>query len=436
MSFLHLFKMDLRKYFVLIIFCFLALPIHAKIFWQPYPINVTIGSNGAQNRLECAVYDSVLGSWQFYNSPYFNSSIDTSGGPEGIVVFRTNPLAGTNNDSIFGFITYDPILHQFAPVIKSNPDPDTPGAWLHIKDGVVGIHQQCCMVSGGSWGNEYDEQVEVYIYDINIHSWRGGIVETGDAFDEPWLGLDLDEGGYSTSSYDDVEWNPMRRARYYSPLYHGFHGLFYYWGWDMYGNQDLHYGNFDLGLSDNLYKVRTYDPWYGFLGFDQDSAKPDFIGLQIIYYHDTPNAIKFFGIMDEYFHTWVKDTITDTLALVNIKENVVAYTKPNVSPPSVYYQVYSSVQHQWIKDSMIVANGIASLNIVEGTVKWADNSGFQYKAGYDEATGWGNYDTPLQLQCMITDVFDSTGIPMIFVRDFSIGTDSVRFHFSDGGSTS
>ena len=81
-----------------------------------------------------------------------------------------------------------------------------------------------------------------------------------------------------------------------------------------------------------------------------------------------------------------------------------------------------------MKDSTISTNGVSTLTIVE-----AQFTGqivlVPVKAGYNDTTGWGNFDTPLQLMFQVTDLFPTMGVPLIFVRDYSIGTDYATFPF-------
>ncbi|MBL0341808.1 MAG: hypothetical protein IPP71_13250 [Bacteroidetes bacterium] len=61
-----------------------------------------------------------------------------------------------------------------------------------------------------------------------------------------------------------------------------------------------------------------------------------------------------------------------------------------------------------------------------------NTAGTNFKAGYIDSIGWGNYDTPLLLSFYATEKFTSTGMPYVFVRNYSIGTDSICYDFGDG----
>ncbi|MBK7970353.1 MAG: hypothetical protein IPK08_16210 [Bacteroidetes bacterium] len=64
--------------------------------------------------------------------------------------------------------------------------------------------------------------------------------------------------------------------------------------------------------------------------------------------------------------------------------------------------VYNPLLHQWVRDSIAV-NGVASgLTIENGTVKWNDANGTNIR-GYDQVTGWGNYNTTLLMHFALED---------------------------------
>jgi hypothetical protein len=78
----------MKKFLILLALLFNS-TISFSNYWQPYPINYVIGSVGTLNRLELSVWDSVLGSWQYYNTPYFNTSIYPYNSSSEVVVFHT-----------------------------------------------------------------------------------------------------------------------------------------------------------------------------------------------------------------------------------------------------------------------------------------------------------------------------------------------------------
>ena len=130
---------------------FISITVQAIHFWQPYPINKTITNNGSFSRIELSVYDSLLTTWKYYNTPYLMDSIDTLGSTAEIVVYRThfNNVQGC----AYGFIIYDQDLHRFAAKNLKNTDPDFPGASSAAFENSVTTWSSCCLSSSGSYAS-------------------------------------------------------------------------------------------------------------------------------------------------------------------------------------------------------------------------------------------------------------------------------------------
>lgn len=407
-------------------------------YWHPYPINVVIGVNGTQQRLELSVWDSVMGSWQYYNSPYFSSHIDTSFSSSEIIALKTYfPPNLYDNDSIYGYITYDPVLHQFMPVIKFNSDPDVAGATVFVSDNVVGVITRCCEFNTGL-GYYYDITAEAFTYDINQHEWRGGLIKFGYGSDHASVGLSIGTGGFLNYSYNDFDWNPMEGVRFYTPSMGTFTSGAHFFDTvnGMSGNQDQLYCAFQIFVYNDISSIRIYNPNNAFFpGFVRSIPGIDVMNGGMTYQSYPDSNLQFFTMFDDFSNEMKIDTIDHTAYNVIIKNRVAAYIDSSTSPVTVHYRVFSPTLHQWVKDSTVSINGVSSLSIIDGTVHWVDNVAGQYKAGYNDTIGWGNFDTPLQLMFQVTDLFPTMGVPLIFVRDYSIGSDSAHFYFGDGYST-
>lgn len=426
----------MKTNFFLTIFFLLHFACFAN-YWQPYPINVVIGVNGTQQRLELSVWDSVMGSWQYYNSPYFSSNIDTSYSSSEIIALKTYfPPNLYDRDSIYGYITYDPVLHQFMPVIKGNSDPDVAGATVFVRDNVVGVVTRCCEYNS-SWGDYYNISAQAYTYDINQHEWRGGVVQSGSAWDQATVGLGIGTAGYLSYSYNDDEWNPREGIRFYTPSLGFFGGAgFYDSVGGMSGNQDQLYCAFQQFIYNDISSIRIYNPHTGYFpGFLRSIPGIDVLNGGMTYQSYPDSNWQYFTMFDDFSNEMKIDTIEHAASNVIIKNRVAAYVDTAAIPTTVHYRVFSPTLHNWVKDSSVSLNGVSSLTIVDGTVNWVDNIGGQYKAGYNDTIGWGNFDTPLQLLFQVTDLFPTMGVPLIFVRDYSIGSDSAHFYFGDGYST-
>lgn len=406
-------------------------------YWHPYPINVVIGTNGTQQRLELSVWDSVLGSWQYYNTPFYNSSIDTTYSSSEIVALKTYfPPNLYDRDSIYGFITYDPVLHLFRPYLNSNPDPDGAGGTVKVNDNAVTVEVYCCKATGNG-GIGYDISIECYTYDINLHEWRGGIFYQGEAYDTPTLSITLGIAGYVKYSYNDYTWNPSQGVGFYTPSLGNFSGQSFYDAINgISGNQDQLSCSYTQMLQNIISSYHVYNPHsLVFSDFYRDVPGTDLKSGGMIYQSFPFYDLRYFAIFDDFTGTMKIDTVEQFVSIVKLTNRVAAYVDTTVVPTTVHYQVYSPTLHNWVKDSTISTNGVSTLNIVGGTVHWTDGAGSPFKAGYNDTTGWGTFDTPLQLMFQVTDLFPTMGVPLIFVRDYSIGATDAIFHFGDGYST-
>lgn len=424
----------MKKLLLIFLFSFLILKSYAIIFWQPYPITAVITSNGSQYRIECSVYDSLLGSWQYYNTPYFNNSIDTSDRSPEIIVFTTYFAPNINDlDSIYGYIIYDQELHQFVPVYGYHSDPDYPGAGVWTKDGVVGVLIQCCE---DPYYNSPNKWLYAYIYDIKVHSWKGRLFEFAYAGDVGQIGMWIGLGGLVATSYNDYWFNPSHTNYFYDPILVSFDDKYSHYIDEAGGDQDLYYSTDDgMLLNDFACHLSSFDPLlHDWQTINFIEAYGNYLVHNGIFYTKVYST-NYFGIYDDSLHQWVVDDFDQTISKIKMKDRVVAYADTVNNPNKVFYQVFSPTLRAWVKDSTTVAAGIDSIYIQDGTVKWVDNNSVLYKAGYNDATGWGNFDTPLLLNFYLTDLSGSTGLPLIYIRNYSIGTDSVMYDFGDGITT-
>lgn len=404
---------------------FISITVQAIHFWQPYPINKAITNNGSYSRIELSVYDSLLSIWKYYNTPYLMDSIDTLGSTAEIVVYRThlNNVQGC----AYGFIIYDQDLHRFAPKNLKNTDPDFPGAYALAFENSVTIRSSCCLGPGGSYGIT----VNLYVYDINQHKWINSLNDTH-ASPYEWSDLTISYGGYASSYFDDYQFNPQKSKYFYHPPLATFPGIGFLEPFSINGNQDIILCQGGGMLSNGEVTVGIYDPWVG-IWKAYLSYECEFSGDESNFYLQfTANNIKIFGAFDDSLHKWKIDTLNYNVISAQSHDRVFAYID-TTSTPVVHVQTYSPNLHAWIKDSIITTNGANSLYIFKSTVRWVDNIGAPSKLGYNDTIGWGNFDTPVQLNFKVVDMFPTMGIPLIFVRSYSYGIDSAHFYFSDVG---
>lgn len=403
----------------LILICFQSKAIH---IWQPYPISANITSNGLFSRLELSVYDSVTSNWNYYNTPYYIGSIDTSSSSNSIVAFTTYTGLLSNKNKDYGFIIYDPVLHSFVPRLFVNDDPDYPGAALQVLENTVIVRQRCCLSTGP------DLTSRAYIYDINLNDWMDDIY----AHDNQnyYGGLNAFIGGYITKWTDDYTYQPGDYLFFYHPPNHTAPDEGFTEAVNLIGNQDLvlcQMGNF---LTNDAVRISIYDPWTGvWKSFNSNAC--EYSGDESTFYLELwfPHR-KIFGAFDDSLHKWVVDTPDVNISSPISKDRIIAFIDP--SGTLIHMQTYSPTLHTWVRDSVSVPAGINSMSIEKSTVKWIDNMGVNSLRGYIDGMGWVNSPTPLQLNFMIVNMLSTFGKPLIFVRSYSYGTDSVRFTFSDG----
>jgi hypothetical protein len=414
----------MKKYILIVSFIILGFRADAIHFWQPYPISANITGNGIFSRLELSVYDSVTTNWHYYNTPYFFGSIDTTNSSNSIVIFTTYTGVVSNLNKDYGFIIYDPVLHQFSPKLFVNDDPDFPGGSLVVLENSVVVRDRCCLTSSGS-----NLHTRAYIYDINLNDWMDDLV----AYDGPthYGGLYALKGGYVARWTDDYTYQPFDARHFYHPPNHSAPDVGFTEAMDLKGNQDLllcQMGNF---LTSDAVSVSIYDPW-SVTWKEFSSYDCEYSGDESTFYLEFWNPhTKLLGSFDDSLHQWVLDTPLVNITQTISKDRIIAYVKP--SGTEIQMQTYSPTLHTWVRDSVSVAAGVDSLYIEKSTVKWVDNLGVNYFRGYIDGTGWVNAPTPLQLNHKIINMFQTLGKPLIYVRSYSYGTDSVRFSFSDGG---
>jgi hypothetical protein len=424
----------MKKFLILLALLFNS-TISFSNYWQPYPINYVIGSVGTLNRLELSVWDSVLGSWQYYNTPYFNTSIYPYNSSSEVVVFHTYfPPNFSNKDAYFGFVTYDPVLHSFRPKYYSNHDSLTPGAFVGVDDNVVSFRVVCCQVGLGiGYGNDIYNYV--FTYDINLNQWRGGNMCGGNAYSQPSADIIVGIGGYFTSTYDDFDFNPTSGVGFYTPHLGNFAGrLFFDSMSGLSGNQDELTCTYLGVLSYHISSIHVYNPHNGQLkGFTRDDPGVDLKSGGLIYQSFPTLDLRYFAMFDDSSGTMKIDTVDQQISIVKLSNRVGAYVDTTTLPSTVHYLVFSPTIHEWVKDSSVSINGVTSLTITDGTVHWTDNTGASFKAGYNDSTGWGNFDTPLQLLFQVTNMYPILGKPLIFVRDYTIGGNiENQINFGDG----
>jgi hypothetical protein len=420
----------MKKFFSLIVLFFICFKSHAIIFWQPYPIHAAVTGAAMNQRIECSVYDSLLGSWQYYNTVYYNSNVDIEDSTSSIIVFHTyfsNPL---DPDSIYGFIIYDQELHQFVPLISFEADVVNN---IDASYSVGSFDEQVSISTSHYYTTLSDlyTNIDVYLYDILKHTW----VLNGSASSDWFLSVYADiHIGYGALNVGYGVWhshNHDGNIYFYGPANQDSISKFETYLADHGGNQDLYYFQYDGNNSTDL-EFSAMDPEPTPLSLILTSDPGDFQCYgSILYLYDNTTASSYIAIYDDVLHHFSIDTIPFQLANIKVKDRVVAFT--NTSASMLYYEAFSPSGRAWKKDS-VALNLPGQISIQQGTVHWTDN-GTSYIAGYNDTSGWGNFNTPLLLNFHTTDRSTASGYPLLFVRDYSIGTDDTWFEFADGITT-
>jgi hypothetical protein len=395
--------------------------LKAQNYWREYPISAITQNNGSQQRLVLSTYDSTLQTTvtaytQWITGYYFFSTAN------GKLTFITylNPGQQTSR---YGFGIYDFVLHQFN--IKELDHPLTGTITLNV------VSSPYWVVS--AFEDEYNPGdfylTETYHrYSMVFHQWNSinvGYNETTwfpQIFniwapgDTEWLHYieDTDEG-------DFYHYNPVSGfAGFYSGCA----------GW--YNEMEEEHFAVDGNCSDD-YSYVSLDPEAGWQGTPLYQTIGDLRnGIFTASNQWPPHFPKYIFTYDIGIHQMIYDSTTNLTATdYVIKDRVASYSvSSNGTSPMIYFLVHDPLQHAWIKDSA-VTTGLVNPTIINGTVHWTDANGSHFR-GYDVTTGWGNYTTPLFMYFHLSDFTNSQGVPLVHMRNYSIGKEQFYFDMGDG----
>lgn len=396
----------------------------AQDYFKHYPVNASVQINGNQFRLNCSVYDSVLQVTKVYNTSWSTQSIIITGNSNGIVAFTfwTNP---STQAPLLGYLIYDVLLHEFnvqlVPLNLSNTKYNVicSSQWVSIlQDRYIST-------------NNYNFSQDLYRYNLHLHKW----IE----FNLP--------GEYNNDPTDiyNFVFGPISGDH---PIVIGYLDDFDYYRYEPVLDSIIHLesgcGGWGYFTSNEELAVDggCLSDWQNYT-HDSELHQTKKFQASYLITHSLNNGIfiahdEWIGVpyyifnYDQMLHDWVTDTIysTSISSLAN-NDRVVAYIdEPAGFPSKVVYLVYNPITHAWDRDSTLVNGNATGLSIINGTVSWNDGNGLNTK-GYVMGSGWGNYPTSTFLYFHLS-TFYSEGQPMIHVRNYSIGTDSVYYDFGDG----
>ncbi len=397
----------------------------AQDYSKESPISIAVASNGNLQRVECSVYDSVLQTTVYFNTPWIPKIIIISGNAYGKVGFTTWNSIGIQN-SMVGIIIYDNLLHNFN--------------YQYINTGISGSTQNANVVCGIIWvevltesfsNNDYYLNFVYYRYHPLFHKWIK-VESFGNFWDLSSTSIIWNHSSIGNTDrlldVDDVHlfyYDPVRDTLYDELI-------------SCVGNvqdekEDYYISNQNCNNYSDYFmydaQLKQFQK-YPRNNVDGRVDKGIFTGKDV----DT-TAKKFFFVYDPAIQQWVTDSVfSSNLINIKVKDRIVAYIDSSQNfGKQMFCMAYHPVQHTWIKDSTQVAGNITGYIIQNGTVKWNDSNG-NHARGYDNNVGWGNFNTIPFLNFHLTD-FTVEGLPMIHVRNLSIGADSVIFNFGDGVSS-
>jgi hypothetical protein len=400
----------------IVIFLMFSTKILAQNYYQEYPIVVSIVSNGIQSRIQCTTYDSVLQATQTYYTLWRNESHIISSNNFGKVGYTLWSSPVSQYPAV-GFITYDYILHQF--VEKLIPVPVGTDIGVNVVSGLIWLsvvkHYDD---DGWIWAN-----FKHYRYDLYEHQWYFFEVEHS----IPTLSWSYPPLGNSDFFYEPIEYflfnfiDPVKNNIVQQTVVND--------SWKI--KDDYAYGT-DVNANDQFFYY-TYDPVKAEYCKYPRANLTEGASRGIYFAKDTTDLDKhFFFRYDQGIQDWVTDSVESSLITnLQVKDGVVTYfdSIPGVAK-KVHCMVFNPLQHQWVRDSVNVVGNGYGLQIDNGTIKWTDANGINIR-GYDNLSGWGNYNTSLFLYFALEDYF-SDGAPVVFVRNYSIGTESIYYDFGDG----
>lgn len=408
--------------FTLVLLCFYAFGniCYSQDYITNYPLSVSIGSNGINSRLEISVYDSVLATTVNYYTPWVSSNIQVTGVSNGKVSYVY--YNGITPQNPLRAILYNRIKHQFITDSLSIP---------------YGPNNRINVVCGPIWFEYYKE------FDQGNYTYNEYVYRRFDYFLDKWVefGYPLFRFGTAATFYNLGQIGNSDRLvngddqvfAYYDPVSETKHLQTISNGYvpesELYGEDNI-FGNYDSGGEETV--IQTYDPDFHQLA--TLAATNLVINLYdgVFIGNDYDSTDKYyFAIYDIDDHLWVRDSMRSS-SVTNLKcENrIITYASQHTGTPNLYFLAYNPLLKIWVKDSIPVNGALSNVQITNGTVSWTDASGNHIR-GYDQASGWGNYPTA-KLMHFVLKEFVSEGYPYVYVKNYSLGTDSVFYDFGDG----
>lgn len=411
-----------------VVFSFIILNLYtlvtncsAQDYITNYPLSVSIGALGTNSRLEISVYDSILATTVNYNTPWVSYNIQVTGVSNGKVSFVY--YNGSIVQKPLRVILYNRLKHQF---ITDSLTFTTPS------------NNRINVVCGPIWVEYYKE------FDQSNYTYNEYVYRRYDYFLDKWVefGYPLARFGTAATFYnlgqigncDRLFNEPDQAFAYYDPVSETKHLEIITDGFvpeSEFSGEDNIFGHYDvIGSIENV--MQTYDPELHQLA---TLAATNLVislydGVFIAYDHDSTDKY-YMAIYDIDSHLWVRDSVRSA-SITNLKceKRIITYSSQHSGALHLYFSAYNPLQKAWVKDSVPVNGTLTNVQITNGTVSWTDALGNHIR-GYDQVSGWGNYPTTTLMHFVLKE-FITQGYPYVYVKNYSLGTDSVFYDFGDG----
>ncbi|MBK8874498.1 MAG: hypothetical protein IPN13_11475 [Bacteroidetes bacterium] len=398
----------------------------AQDLFVHYPVTASIAFNGGQQRLECSVYDSVLQTNVVYNTNWSSDIIIITGNHDGIVTYSFWTSPGVQAPKL-GFLIYDYLLHEFkVKDIALTLGPNT-------KYNVIGGSMYAVVLSEYYYGL-YDYHGTYYRYNLLHHKW---VVLNTSLFLEEDTPHDIyaagTSGDFEVLCYADMQSYNEFHYNFYDPISDSTSYIFS--GCPMWFEIEDDNLSVDTGCMEN-YHFSVHDPkLHQRKVFPNNRLIGGLLGGLFVAWNDQTGFPGYCFTYDQEINDWVTDTIfLDNDSQPVMKDRIFAIASdPTVLPVQIYLFAYNPQLKIWDKDTITAAGAISGLAINNATVNWVDANGLNTR-GYDISTGWGNYNTSVYLDFQLTE-FMSEGMPVIHVRNYSIGRTDLFYDFGDGVRT-
>lgn len=385
------------------------------LLWQPYPINVSSYTDAIGERLVFSVYDSALNITQYDTSVYDPSSgfFQWQYNGSGMVVFYVY----TYN---LYYIVYDHEKHVFAkgthPPAGFVADGFGQGNWAYIRDDIGGGPEGFELVYYNIVTGLF-ESVNFYPSDhnFNFNSYWYSKIEYGGAVDDGEAGTF--RRGMSGSG---LSWNDYGQSPYISFV----------------DNIAITYQDNDLGFNSHV-EAANSNFYSGTIGSEGIGVcNPSVISKNAFAFVSSCDSTSIY-IDDNWLKQWKGyrfNQLTTVASKRILKDGVAVFVPDTSTSTKVYCAAYNTTTHNWLIDSTS-CTGVKNLTVTNGTVTWQDNALTNYQRGYDNNNGWSTGTTPLYLNFYINAFDTIVEGNLIYVRNYSIGTEATTFSFSDGYTT-